>query len=79
MILRACRLQNSKKLKTATNKLRTIVLYNLCNEFDDLCQLRWKFEVEYLALIWKQLHREVYIKEFMFNHLRISDWIWMDH
>ena len=56
-----------------------IALHNLCIELADPCQPRWKLEVQKLALIRKQLHREEDMKESALNRMKISNWLWMDH
>ena len=55
-----------------------IALHNLCIELADSCQPRWKLEVQELALIGKQLHREENMKESALNRMKISNWLWMD-
>ena len=44
-----------------------MVLRNLCIELTDPCQPIWKLEVQKLALIRKQLHREEGKKESAFK------------
>ena len=56
-----------------------IALHNLCIELVDPCQPRWKLEVQKLALIRKQLHREENMKESALNRIKTSNWLWMDH
>ena len=56
-----------------------IALHNLCIELADPCQARWKLEVQELALIEKQVHREVDMKESALNRMKISNWLWVDH
>ena len=52
-----------------------IVLHNLCIELADPCQPRWKLEVQQLALIRNQLHREEDMKESALNWMKISNWL----
>ena len=56
-----------------------IALHKLCIELADPCQPRWKLEVQELALIKKQLHRQDNMKEPALNRMKISNWLWMDH
>ena len=56
-----------------------MALHNLCIELADPCQPRWKLQVQKLALIWKQLHREEDMKESALSRMKISNWLWMDH
>ena len=56
-----------------------IALHNLCIELADPCQPRWKLQVQKLALIWKQLHREEDMKESALSRMKIPNWLWMDH
>ena len=56
-----------------------IALHNLCIELAVPYQARWKLEVQKLALIRKQLHREEDMKESALNRMKISNWLWMDH
>ena len=47
-----------------------IALHNLCIELADPCQPIWKFEVQKLTLIWKQLHRKEDMKESALNRMK---------
>ena len=69
-----CRLFNRRYVIMAC-----IALHNLCIELAGPCQPRWKLELQELALIQKQLHREDDMKESALNQMKISNWLLMDH
>ena len=72
-----------KKIECCRFRLRYVImaciaLHNLCIELTDPCQPRWKLEVQKLAFIRKQLHREEDMKKSALNRIKISNWLWMD-
>ena len=56
-----------------------IALHSLCIKIFDLCQPRWRLEVNDLDLIPKILRRAEDKRESSLNRLKISNWLWMDH
>ena len=55
-----------------------IVLHNLWIQISDLCQPRWRLEVDNLDLFEKDGIGQK-IRESSLNCLKISNWLWMDH
>ena len=55
-----------------------IVLHNLWIQISDLCQPRWRLEVDNLDLFEKDGMGQK-IRESSLNCLKISNWLWMDH
>ena len=56
-----------------------IASHNLCIEISDPCQPRWRLEVDDLDLIRKRLRRAEDKRESSLYHLKISNWLRMDH
>ena len=56
-----------------------VMLHNLCIEYNDPCEPRWRLEVNDLELFEKPLKSNSDINKSNLNRTKISNWLWINH